>query len=317
MASPQLSVIVTCFNLGRYLEETLQSIRAQSCQDFELCIVDDGSRDPMTLRLLDRLSADFQVVRTDNRGLSAARNMGVASTHAPYVCTVDADDILLPELFEKSLARLDANAVNGAAVVRRSIVAAAGGWDETMRDGCEDWDFWITVLEKGYRGEIIPEILFHYRQRPDSMSRVSFAHGGHSKIYRRLVDKHPETFRRHLADVVASRESAIANFRTWTDELETKWLLELRPAAARAADDLAAAERAQTRAAEERALRIAAEESAMVRQTLLTAQAHQRDLEAHVAGTEREIVELRNSLSWKVTKPLRTIGAWFLPRRHP
>ena len=35
-----------------------------------------------------------------------------------------------------------------------------GGWDEDMRDGCEDWDFWITLVERGFRGEIIPEILF-------------------------------------------------------------------------------------------------------------------------------------------------------------
>ena len=283
MASPRLSVIVTCFDLGRYLEETLQSIRAQSYQDFELCIVDDGSTDSDTVRLLERLSADVQVVRTDNRGLSAARNAGVASTRAPYICTVDADDILLPELFEKSIARLeadpslgfvshwvhafgdeswdwkpascefpallDANAVNGAAVVRRSIVDAAGGWDETMRDGCEDWDFWITVVEQGYRGAIIPEILFHYRQRPDSMSRRKFADDGHSRLYRRLVDKHPETFRLYLADIVANREAAIADLRTWSDELETKWILELQPAMARTADDLVAAEQAQTRQA--------------------------------------------------------------------
>ena len=308
------------------------------------------------------------MVRTNNRGLSAARNTGVASTRAPYICTVDADDILLPELFEKSIARLeadpslgfvshwvhafgdeswdleaggcefpallDANAVNGAAVFRRSIVDAAGGWDETMRDGCEDWDFWITVVEQG-RGAIIPEILFHYRQRPDSMSRRKFADDGHSRLYRRLVDKHPETFRLYLADIVANREAAIADLRTWSDELETKWILELQPAMARTADDLAAAEQAQTRQAAERAAReelraaaaavaglerdllAATEQFATTRQALHSAQARQRDLHAHITRTEKEVLKLRDSLSWKLTQPLRTVGAWFLSRRHP
>ena len=63
------------------------------------------------------------------------------------------------------------NAVNGAALVRRNAFEAVGGYDESMREGCEDWDFWLRLVEQGFDGTIIPEVLFHYRRRADSMSR--------------------------------------------------------------------------------------------------------------------------------------------------
>ena len=217
------------------------------------------------------------VVRTDNRGLSAARNLGVSRTTGEYICVVDADDILLPTLVERSVERLDANpsvafvshwleafgdeswewkpercdfpslldfnTVNGAALVRRAAVDAVGGWDEDMRDGCEDWDFWITLVERGFRGEIIPEILFRYRRRPDSMSRVKFAGGGLPRLYGRLVDKHAEAFRPYLQALAIRREVDTAGNRALADDLEARLELEVLPALARARDDLMVAER--------------------------------------------------------------------------
>ena len=68
-------------------------------------------------------------------------------------------------------ALLARNAVNGAALVRREAFEAVGGYDESMREGCEDWDFWLRLVERGFPGTIIPEVLFYYRRRADSMSR--------------------------------------------------------------------------------------------------------------------------------------------------
>src|SRR6185436_1875524 len=116
-------------------------------------------------------------LRSDNHGLPAAKNLGIAQTTGPYVCTLDADDKLDPTFLDKSVRALDAdpsvafvshwlrtfgdetqewtptrcdfpalldvNTVNGAALVRRQALEAVGGFDESMRDGCEDWDFWI------------------------------------------------------------------------------------------------------------------------------------------------------------------------------
>ena len=76
MTAPRVSVIIPCYNLGRYLDEAVDSVLAQSFQDFEIVIVDDGSTDPETCRLLaDYRKPRTQVVRSENRGLPAAKNL--------------------------------------------------------------------------------------------------------------------------------------------------------------------------------------------------------------------------------------------------
>ncbi|MET0211773.1 MAG: glycosyltransferase family A protein [Vicinamibacterales bacterium] len=73
MGFARVSVIVTCFNLGKYLPEAIDSVRAQTFRDFEICVVDDGSTDAETKRVLEQLGSEVVVVRSDNRGLSAGR----------------------------------------------------------------------------------------------------------------------------------------------------------------------------------------------------------------------------------------------------
>lgn len=76
---PLLSVVIPCFNHGRYLRRALDSLARQSFQDFEIILVDDGSDDPSTLDLLEALQEPgMTLLRQPNRGPSAARNAGVA-----------------------------------------------------------------------------------------------------------------------------------------------------------------------------------------------------------------------------------------------
>jgi glycosyltransferase involved in cell wall biosynthesis len=327
MGTPRVSFIVTCFNLGAYLGETLASIRKQTFKDYEICLVDDGSTDALTQRVVSEIGVDVTVILSENRGLPAARNLGVSRTSGEFICAVDADDILVPTLLERSVSwldanpslafvshwleafgdqswewkpercdfpqLLDANTVNGAALVRRSAVEAVGGWDETMRDGLEDWNFWITLVERGYSGDIIPEVLFRYRQRPDSMSRVNFAVGGHARLYRQLVDRHPESFSRYLSDLVARRNADLASGWALSDEARERLELEALPARARARDDVAAAERRRSRWERER-----------------TIEQRQRASEERHRHLTTEVAELRASLSWRLTQPLRSVGGF-------
>lgn len=337
---PRVSCIVTCFNLGQFLEELLASLRAQTFQDFDIVIVDDGSTDEETRRVLARVGARLRVVRTENRGLSAARNLGASLTSGEYVCALDADDVLMPELLERSVARLDAdpslsfvshwletfgdeswewkpercdfpallemNTVNGAALVRRSALESVGGWDETMRDGCEDWDLWITMVERGHRGEIIPEVLFRYRRRGDSMSRVKFAGGGFTKVYARLVRKHAEAYRAHLKDLVVRREADLAWTRAQSEEMAGRLELEALPALQRARDDLAAAARRRARWDAAESAGHALEE---LRRRLAGTEAELLRLDALRHRAEEESQALRASLSWRLTRPLRAAGS--------
>ena len=97
MSAPRISVIVTCHNLGAYLGIAVDSVLKQTLKDFEIVIVDDGSTDPETLRVLERYERQpTLVLRTENRGLPGARNFGIAASRGAYVCCLDADDLLLP-----------------------------------------------------------------------------------------------------------------------------------------------------------------------------------------------------------------------------
>src|SRR6185503_4030031 len=83
---------------------------------------------------------------------------------------------------------------------------AVGGFDETFLDGCEDWDLWMTMVERGYRGTIIPEFLFRYRRRTGSMSQVMMQGDTHPALYRRLVAKHADSYRAHFEPLLVRRE---------------------------------------------------------------------------------------------------------------
>ena len=109
--APAVSFIVPCYNLGRYLDEAIQSILAQTVQDFEILVVDDGSTDADTRRLLADSTRptwpQTRVIRSENRGLPAAKNLGLAHTSGSYVCMLDADDRLDPAFLATSKAVLD------------------------------------------------------------------------------------------------------------------------------------------------------------------------------------------------------------------
>ena len=392
--APRVAVVIPCYNLGRHLEEAVQSVLGQTRQDFEIVVVDDGSTDPATVALLaDYRRPGTRVVHTPNRGLPAARNHGIQHTEAPYICALDADDKLEPRWLEKGLLALDAdpslafvshwvrsfgeeegdwtptdcdlptlldaNTINGAALVRREAVAAVGGFDEDMRDGCEDWDLWLRLVERGYRGAIIPEVLFFYRRRADSMSRAMLREPAYSALMHRFVRKHEASYRTHLPELLLRREGRMWQLRVGIHDLRLEHETWLRPERARL-ESQAAALRAKAldarrqadllgRAArvgeleaalgrsEDRARAQAGELDALRRETaalhqetaalaarLAEAAARAGELEARVqavaaerdrhsqdaARWQAEALALRQSLSWRITRPVRALHRW-------
>lgn len=101
----KVSVIVTVYNIAEYLEDCVQSICAQSYQNLEIILVDDGSTDESPA-LCDRLSAAdarVRVLHQPNGGVSVARNSGVAAVTGDYIVFVDGDDYLPPLSVEQLL----------------------------------------------------------------------------------------------------------------------------------------------------------------------------------------------------------------------
>jgi glycosyltransferase involved in cell wall biosynthesis len=91
----RVAVVIPCFDDGATLGEAVDSLAGE--EPHELVVVDDGTTDERTLRILEeREVAGVRVLRQENAGLSAARMAGVRATSARYVFPLDADDLLVP-----------------------------------------------------------------------------------------------------------------------------------------------------------------------------------------------------------------------------
>lgn len=204
--APVVTVVIPCYNMGSYLSEAVDSVLAQTFRAFEIIVVDDGSDDPGTLALLQGLARNgVSVLRTENRGVAAARNHGVQAARGRYLLPLDADDMLEPSFLEKAVRVMDedpgigivscdaglAGAASGvrrlpefshtrllsenllfvSALFRKSDWQRVGGYCTCFRYGWEDWDFWIAMTSNGTGVARIPEPLFTYRIRPGSRDR--------------------------------------------------------------------------------------------------------------------------------------------------
>jgi glycosyltransferase involved in cell wall biosynthesis len=110
--TPAVSVIIATYNRAGVLAEAIASVRAQTFEDWELLVVDDGSSDG-TAELIKRLSDEdrrLRYVRQDNRGQSAARNAGLRQARGAFVAFLDDDDLWLPEKLALQVARMRSHA---------------------------------------------------------------------------------------------------------------------------------------------------------------------------------------------------------------
>ena len=104
----KVSVIIPCYNQGRYLAETVASVQAQTFNDWEIVIVDDGSDDVETKHLLTRVEMPkVRIIYTENRGVAAARNTGINAAQGMYILPVDADDLIGKDYLKEAVSFCD------------------------------------------------------------------------------------------------------------------------------------------------------------------------------------------------------------------
>jgi glycosyltransferase involved in cell wall biosynthesis len=109
-AAPTVSVIIPAYNAEAFVGRTLASVRAQTFTDFEVIVVDDGSRDRTSDIVAEAAKADprFRLIRQANGGVAAARNRALAEARGRYVANIDSDDLWRPQFLEKTVAALEA-----------------------------------------------------------------------------------------------------------------------------------------------------------------------------------------------------------------
>ncbi|GAC1038728.1 alpha-1,6-rhamnosyltransferase [Pseudomonas sp. No.117] len=126
---PLISVIVPCFNAGRYLEEGLASIYAQDYPHFEVIVIDDGSTDDSAHRLLAlQARYGFTLLTQINAGVSAALNTGLAHAQGKYVATPDLDDVMLPHSLRIRAAYLEEHPETPCVGALVSFMDSDGNW---------------------------------------------------------------------------------------------------------------------------------------------------------------------------------------------
>lgn len=103
---PRVSIIVPTYNCSRFIEKALRSVFAQTYNDFEVIVVNDGSTDN-TSTLLEKWSQLIIYLYQPNQGVSAARNLAISKSSGEFIAYLDADDIWCPTKLEKQVAFLD------------------------------------------------------------------------------------------------------------------------------------------------------------------------------------------------------------------
>lgn len=233
--SPLVSVVIPYYNSGATLEETLDSLDAQTFADFEVIIVNDGSTEASSQKKLDVIASERKVtiINQENQGVAVARNAGIAKAKGKYVICLDSDDMLEPTYIEKSVVVLETdpdvslitahqdmfgvqhelfkkkpydplllfedNMVITAAAFRKEAWAVTGGYKSKI--GYEDWEFWLNLAEHGFWGKLIPESLFKYRTSLRSRYvEDKDIHWNNIKAIRELHPKYHGTIKRLLAE---------------------------------------------------------------------------------------------------------------------
>lgn len=201
-----ISIIIPCYNQAEYLSETLQSVLDQTYTNWECVIVDDESPDNTWEIAQEWTKKDtrFKYLRKQNGGLSDARNAGIEIANGEWILPLDSDDkigedylslacqimVSKPNIgliyakacffgciegewqlvdysFEKLLLY---NHIYCSAFFKKQDWVLTGGYDTNLKQGREDWEFWINLLSKTQREVCqLDYIGFFYRRKNSSM----------------------------------------------------------------------------------------------------------------------------------------------------
>lgn len=209
--SLRVSVIIPCYNHGKYIREALAGLQKLPPNIYEVIIVNDGSTDAYTIETLQKLQQEgYRIINQANQGLGKTRNNGIQLANGEYILPLDADNRIHAEYITEAIRILDRHAeysvvysnpnyfgdrhgttelpefnlqqmmignyIDACAIYRKSAWEQVGGYDENMPYmGIEDWEFWLHLAFKGHRFYHINRALYDYRVAAVSMIKKDTA----------------------------------------------------------------------------------------------------------------------------------------------
>ena len=186
---PEISIIIPIYNAQKTLEKCLESIFNQTFKNYEIIAVDDGSTDN-SLKILKNYQRQLTIVRQKNQGAAGARNTGAKLARGKFIIFCDADIIMKPEMLGIMFQTLKKNPkisyvyssfkfglktfrlwpfnakklkdmpyIHTTSLTRKEHFP---GFDKKLKR-LQDWDLWLTMLDRGYKGKWINKILFEVK----------------------------------------------------------------------------------------------------------------------------------------------------------
>jgi glycosyltransferase involved in cell wall biosynthesis len=208
-SSPRFSIVIPCFNQGRFLVDCLESLAIQDLLPFEVIVVNDGSTDDGTKAMMGRLPSyhypfPVRCLNRPNGGLASARNYGIKHSTGDVIVPLDADDKLYPRAlseYAKAFAQYpeidvispdavlfgnqddtwclpffnawrltEMNIMACSSAIRRRVFAAGYWYTDEWGRGYEDWEFWIRTCALGpFKARALHLPVFGYRKWGFSM----------------------------------------------------------------------------------------------------------------------------------------------------
>mgnify|MGYP001330126833 CR=1 FL=1 len=218
-----ISIIVPCFNSGKTLGRTIDSIKNQTWINKEIILVNDGSTDEETLKILEEIKSKniVKLISQKNSGLASARNKGAIKSKGNYLFFLDADDWIAPKTLEMMYFHLKQNKESGyifsdiqlegkrkgvlkkefnlfeqlflnqipySIFIPKKDFIKYGFYDENMKLGYEDWELNIRLAANDLFGKRLPVPLFHYDVQNTGML-LSKSIKNHIKIWNSIKKK--------------------------------------------------------------------------------------------------------------------------------
>ena len=232
MESKLISIIIPCYNDVKYIEQSVNSALNQTYAYKEVIVIDDGSN-LKTKEVLKKLEPQLtKLITQENQGQSTARNVGIRAAKGVYILVLDSDDFFEETFCEKAITLIEnstdeklvscytnllfddgtstcykpiggalkdflfSNSAMGSVLFKKQDWEKVGGYDEDMREGFEDWEFYIRLLATGGKAAIVDEYLFNYRKRTNSTS--SRANASKLELLEYIYLKHSNLYKNNF-----------------------------------------------------------------------------------------------------------------------